>query len=267
LPVGNVLATPSFEIYSSTSYPTITPVLADFEDNDLVVMVSAEDVSGISLISAKIIDSSGNEVESKLMLNDGNPPDASSSDSIYSITISNVKAYTPGAYHVEILALDNLNIYPPENMIVGNFVIEQVVLETCVTNNGTQICAVISTLSNSDQISAPVINPASVVAGASTAITATFKTATSGKQITFKDITDNIVIGSTITASGVASISYATLLLATVGSHTISAEYAGGLSDNPSYKTAILSVTSPGICSTSFGATICTAIEVTLTNY
>lgn len=275
LPHSNVFAKPSFEVYQSgdNPYPTVLPTTSlnnkyfKFVGNDLVIMAEIRDVSGVSSAVAMILDSYGNEVTTVSMLNDGNLPDNSSLDNIYSVQISNVKSYAPGSYQVEILAIDNLNNSPAQPLITDSFSIEQVLVETCSEVNASKICVLISTLSNSDQINIPTVSPTTIMAGNNVSVSANFKTQTSGKKINFKDSTDNVTMGSALTnSSGLATLnSYMVPVLATLGSHTIIAEYLGGPQDQPANKATVLMVTSPGDCKTTNGITICIEALTSLT--
>jgi len=123
----------------------------------------------------------------------------------------------------------------------------------------------------STQINPFIVNPPSVVAGNSVALSATLKkndgTPINGESISFQDETSSINIGSATTnSSGVAEIPYAVSLIAATGNHTLKASYSGNVSKNflSSYSETTLTVTSAGgTCTTVNNATICINIPPT----
>ena len=160
---------------------------------------------------------------------------------------------TPGTYKVRYAAKLGYAPSPATDVVVPPNA--SCVAPSCQQTNGAAITVVISESTTGGEINSFSVSPSTSKAG--TAVTLTVHTSLVRKKIIFTDQTASTNIGTVITnASGMATIQYTSSLVASVGSHTLTAFYAGG-TGAPTKSSTILTIQSAGNCAGANGASIC----------
>lgn len=125
---------PSFELYHSTCgggvnctpYPTITHYDVSQIGENIKITVTAIDVSGVYLITAKVADSQGNILSNNIILHPmGNPVDANcglNNVSCNYVGTVDASSFSSGTYVVDVVTEDNLFNSSGQNYYdIGNF--------------------------------------------------------------------------------------------------------------------------------------------------